>query len=117
MKRAVTIPTVSALRLYAVDGRKVGYLNFRNFVEPSFSALDSAFAQLHAAGANELVLDLRYNGGGLVAVAQHLASLIGGSRTLDPPSPSSRTMAATTTSIARCGSRPRPTRLAWPAWS
>lgn len=83
VKRAVTIPTVSALRLYAVDGRTVGYLNFRNFVQPSFSALDSAFAQLHEAGATELVLDLRYNGGGLVAVAQHLASLIGGTRTFD----------------------------------
>jgi carboxyl-terminal processing protease len=83
VKRAVTIPTVSALRLYDVDGKKVGYLNFRNFVQPSFAALDAAFAQLHDAGANELVLDLRYNGGGLVAVAQHLASLIGGARTVD----------------------------------
>ena len=83
VKRAVTIPTVSATRLYDVDGRKVGYIMFRNFVEPSFGALDAAFAQLKEAGATELVLDLRYNGGGLVTVAQHLASLIGGTRTVD----------------------------------
>jgi carboxyl-terminal processing protease len=83
VKRAVTIPTVSVLRLYDADGRKVAYLNFRNFVQPSFAALDTAFAQLREAGANELVLDLRYNGGGLVAVAQRLASLIGGTRTQD----------------------------------
>ena len=81
VKRAVTIPTVSGLRLYDVNGRKVGYLNFRNFVEPSFAALETAFAQLHEANATELVLDLRYNGGGLVSVAQRLASLIGGTRT------------------------------------
>ncbi len=83
VKRAVTIPTVSLTRLYEVDGRKVGYIVFRNFVEPSFAALDEAFTQLRAAGATELVLDLRYNGGGLVSVAQHLASLIGGSLTRD----------------------------------
>jgi carboxyl-terminal processing protease len=80
-KRAVKIPTVSETRLYEVGGRKVGYIFFRNFVQPSFDALDSAFTRLRDAGATELVLDLRYNGGGLVAVAQHLASLIGGANT------------------------------------
>jgi hypothetical protein len=81
VKRVVTIPTVSTTKLYDVDGRKVGYIFFRNFVEPSVEALDAAFATLHDAGATELVLDLRYNGGGLVNVAQHLTSLIGGQRT------------------------------------
>lgn len=80
-KRLVTIPTVSLTRVLNVDGRRVGYVFFRNFVQPSFAALDAAFAELQAAGVSELVLDLRYNGGGLVSVAQHLASLIGGSLT------------------------------------
>jgi carboxyl-terminal processing protease len=81
VKRLVTIPTVSLTRVVDVDGRRVGYLFFRNFVQPSTAALSEAFAALKAAGANELVLDLRYNGGGLVDVAVHLASLIGGART------------------------------------
>jgi carboxyl-terminal processing protease len=80
-KRVVTIPTVSLTRTYDVQGRRVGYIFFRNFVEPSFAALDEAFAELTTARVNDLVLDLRYNGGGLVSVAQHLASLIGGVRT------------------------------------
>lgn len=80
-KRAVTIPTVSYLNLYEVNNRRVGYLFFRNFVRPSVAALDEAFNALRDTGATELVLDLRYNGGGLVDVAQHLGSLIGGTRT------------------------------------
>jgi C-terminal peptidase prc len=81
VKRLVTIPTVSLTRIVEVDGRKVGYLFFRNFVQPSTAALNDAFAALRTAGATELILDLRYNGGGLVDVAVHLASLVGGTRT------------------------------------
>lgn len=81
VKRLVTIPTVSLTQVVEVDGRKVGYLFFRNFVRPSMQALTDAFAALKAAGATELILDLRYNGGGLVDVAVHLGSLIGGART------------------------------------
>jgi carboxyl-terminal processing protease len=84
-KRLVTIPTVSLTRVYDVAGRKIGYVFFRNFVQPSIAALDAAFNELVAAGVSELVLDLRYNGGGLINVAQHLASLIGGVRTEGQP--------------------------------
>lgn len=80
-KRLVTIPTVSVTRVFDVGGRRVGYVFFRNFVRPSFAALDEAFSTLREAGATELVLDLRYNGGGLVDVAVHLSSLIGGKPT------------------------------------
>ena len=81
-KRAVTIPTVSVTQVYDLrKGPRVGYVFFRNFVTPSTAALNTAFRTLKDAGAEELVLDLRYNGGGLVSVAQHLASLIGGATT------------------------------------
>ena len=80
-KRIVTIPTVSLTQVVDVGGRKVGYLFFRNFVRPSMDALNEAFASLKAAGATDLILDVRYNGGGLVDVAVHLASLLGGART------------------------------------
>lgn len=81
VKRVVTIPTVGQVSVLDAGGKKVGYILFKNFVEPSYAALDAAFAQLRAAGATELVLDLRYNGGGLIAVAQYLGGLIGGDRT------------------------------------
>lgn len=80
-KRVVTIPTVPLVAVHEAAGRKVGYIVFKNFVEPSYAALDAAFAQLREASATELILDLRYNGGGLIAVAQYLGGLIGGDRT------------------------------------
>jgi len=81
VKRLVTIPTVSLTRVYTVGGRRIGYIFFRNFVTPSYDALDAAFSELSAAHVDDLVLDLRYNGGGLVAVAQYLAGYVGGTRT------------------------------------
>jgi carboxyl-terminal processing protease len=80
-KRLVNIPTAYLTRTFASGGRVVGYFNLANFVTPATAALNQAFTELEAAGANELVLDLRYNGGGLVSVANHLAGLIGGTRT------------------------------------
>ena len=82
VKAMVTIPTVSQTATIDSASRRVGYLHFRNFVQPSVAALDTAFTQMRDAGANELVLDLRYNGGGLVSVAQHLAGLISGPPTV-----------------------------------
>jgi C-terminal peptidase prc len=77
-KRLVTIPTVSQTAVLDSGSSRVAYIHFRNFVQPSVAALNAAFTQVRDAGATELVLDLRYNGGGLVSVAQHLAGLIGG---------------------------------------
>ena len=81
VKRTVVIPTVSHTTVFDIGGRRVGYVFFRNFVEPSFEALAGAFATLSAAGANEVGPDLRYNGGGMLDVAQYFGSLLGGSRT------------------------------------
>jgi len=78
-KRLVTIPTVSQTAVFSVGSARMGYIHLRNFVQPSVEALNTAFAQVRDGGATDLVLDLRYNGGGLVSVSQHLASLVGGS--------------------------------------
>jgi carboxyl-terminal processing protease len=77
-KDLVTIEPVPASGVLDVDGRPIGYLAFRDFVEPAFAALDAAFAALNAAGVEELVLDLRYNGGGLLSVSEYLGDLLAG---------------------------------------
>ncbi|MCS7018420.1 MAG: S41 family peptidase [Cytophagales bacterium] len=59
-----------------VAGRKVGYLVFSIFTQSSVQELDEAFSFFRSENVNELVLDLRYNGGGTPEAALHLASLI-----------------------------------------
>ncbi|MBL8307314.1 MAG: PDZ domain-containing protein [Rubrivivax sp.] len=61
-------------------GRKLGLLQVQQMISQSLAPMDSAFAQFLAAGVNDLVLDLRYNGGGLVSTGGMLASYIAGSR-------------------------------------
>lgn len=80
-KALVTIETVTVADVISVNNTPTAYLNFRNFVEPSFDALRDAFELFAAEGATELILDLRYNGGGLISVAEFLSSLIGGNVT------------------------------------
>lgn len=71
-------PVLAAKILTAPNGAKVGYLAYQEFISSSASALGNAFDSFRAAGVTELVVDLRYNGGGSVTTARDLASLIGG---------------------------------------
>lgn len=78
-KDEVEIPVVSAVEILKDgSGNDVGYLFFRSFNNAAYDALDDAFAQFADAGVTRVILDLRYNGGGLLAVAEHLAGLLGG---------------------------------------
>ena len=61
-----------------IEGKKVGYLMYTSFTGDFDDELNAAFAQFKADGINELVLDLRYNGGGSVESAVDLASMITG---------------------------------------
>jgi len=83
-KTDFTLPPVSS-RYGAViiddGGKKVGYLNLRGFIDPAESPLRNAFAQFKAQGIGEVIVDLRYNGGGTSAGAELLTNLLLGQRT------------------------------------
>ena len=61
-----------------INGQKIGYLMYNSFVQRYDSQLNDAFGRFKAEGVTDLVLDLRYNGGGSVATATDLASMITG---------------------------------------
>lgn len=53
-----------------------GHIVFDSFIQPSQQELATAFSYLASNGAQDLILDLRYNGGGYLYIAQQLASYI-----------------------------------------
>lgn len=57
---------------------KIGYLMYNGFYANYDTQLNDAFAALKSQGVTDLVLDLRYNGGGSVQSATRLASMITG---------------------------------------
>lgn len=61
---------------------RVGYLAYNQFVTYSREQLEAVFLQFAEAGVGEVILDLRYNGGGDVTMSRQLASLLGGTATL-----------------------------------
>lgn len=61
-----------------VGTKKVGYLMYNGFYDEYDEELNNAFGDFKNAGVTDLVLDLRYNGGGSVATAVDLASMITG---------------------------------------
>ncbi len=61
-------------------GHRVGYVNLRSFISTADPALRNAFAGFRSAGVTEVIVDLRYNGGGLLSTAELLSSLLGGNR-------------------------------------
>lgn len=59
-------------------GRSVGYLNLRTFiVNDAADQLRDAFQLFASNNVDELIFDFRYNGGGLVSVAETLGDLTG----------------------------------------
>ncbi|MBS1529650.1 MAG: hypothetical protein JSU01_05055 [Bacteroidetes bacterium] len=60
------------------NGKVVGYLVFNSFVSDAVAdpVIDAAFADFATKGVTDLVIDLRYNGGGYVSTAEHMDNLI-----------------------------------------
>lgn len=54
-----------------------GYLALRTFIAPAEARLAAVFADFQAHGVEDVIVDLRYNGGGLLSTADVLLNLLG----------------------------------------
>jgi C-terminal processing protease CtpA/Prc len=54
------------------NGSNIGYLRYDSFTESSVDELEKIFTNFKSNNISELIIDLRYNGGGSIAVASSL---------------------------------------------
>jgi C-terminal processing protease CtpA/Prc len=75
---------VYAQKVYNTGSKKIGYFAMARFSRLSTAStnnpadvnLDAAFAEFSNKGVTDLIIDLRYNGGGYIQTAEHLINLI-----------------------------------------
>lgn len=77
-KEVFTANPVHRVEVITVSDKTIGYIMYNSFRDNFETELNEAFAQLKAANVEHLILDLRYNGGGAIATATRLASMITG---------------------------------------
>lgn len=57
---------------------KVGYIVFNSHIEKAQDQWVTTVRQLKQAGVNDVILDLRYNGGGLLSIASQVSYMLAG---------------------------------------
>jgi carboxyl-terminal processing protease len=77
-KSSFTVNTVITKDTLQLTTGITGHLVFDQFITPSADELAAAFSYFKSVGAKDLILDLRYNTGGYLSIAQALASYIAG---------------------------------------
>jgi C-terminal processing protease CtpA/Prc len=74
----VTETPVQNVGTVKTNAGRVGYMLFNDHIATAEPLLISGFSQLQGAGVSDLVLDIRYNGGGYLDIASEVAYMIAG---------------------------------------
>lgn len=72
--------SVLAYKVIEHEGVKTGYIHFKSFITSSEEELNEVFAHFKEENVEQLVLDFRYNGGGLVKIARQFVNLVAGDK-------------------------------------
>ncbi|MGK0325681.1 MAG: C-terminal processing protease CtpA/Prc [Polaribacter sp.] len=69
---------VAITKVFTEGTNKIGYLLYNQFARNYDGQLNAAFSNLKSEGITDLIIDLRYNGGGSVSSATYLGSMVTG---------------------------------------
>jgi carboxyl-terminal processing protease len=72
------VPVPTATFVTSPNGRKMGYIVVKDMISQAHGPMATAFQGFKLQGVQEIVIDLRYNGGGLVSTAGRVASQAAG---------------------------------------
>lgn len=75
---SVALSPVNNVRVINTNTARVGYFQFNRFIRAAQPGLIDAFNQFVDENVTELVIDLRYNGGGLLALASQVSFMVAG---------------------------------------
>lgn len=78
VKTSVDENPIAFYKVFEMGGKKIGYLVYNGFKIDYNDELNAQFAKMKADGITDLILDLRYNGGGSLTSASGLATMISG---------------------------------------
>ncbi|GGI24302.1 S41 family peptidase [Pedobacter mendelii] len=71
-----TVNPILFTNIYTAGTKKVGYIVFNSFTNNASAAINTAFANFASQGVTELIVDLRYNGGGYVSTATQMINIL-----------------------------------------
>jgi len=74
----IGINSVLYSNIFQKGTQKIGYLVFSEFLGTSVKELSTAFDKFAAGGVTDLILDIRYNGGGTLDCADSLVAMLAG---------------------------------------
>lgn len=69
---------IAISKIIAADTKKIGYLLYNQFASSYDLQLNAVFNNFKSENIDELIIDLRYNGGGSVRTATYLGSMVTG---------------------------------------
>jgi carboxyl-terminal processing protease len=84
-KAAFTLNTVLLADTLHLKSGITGHLVFDQFIQPSNDELLTAFTYFSQNNITDLIVDLRYNGGGDISVLTNMASYLAGTAKLNTP--------------------------------